>query len=111
MPDPSPISADQMRLVLDVSRLLVVTADLDLLLRRIAEAATSLLGAERASIFLHDPARHQLWTKVALGAGEIRVPDSAGVGGNVLKTNPPLNIHGAYADIRFNPNGDQKRGF
>ena len=45
----------QMKRVLDISRLLVVTADLDLLLRRIAEAAISLIGAERASIFLHTP--------------------------------------------------------
>ena len=73
MSEPSVISADQMRQVLDVSRLLVVTADLDLLLRRIAEAATSLLCAERASIFLHDSIHQSLTTKVALGAGSICV--------------------------------------
>src|SRR5438874_13540962 len=101
MSDPSAISADQMRLVLDVSRLLVVTADLDLLLRRIAEAATALLAAERASIFLHDAAHHQLWTKVALGVGEIRVPDSAGIVGHVFHANQPLNIPDAYADPRL----------
>jgi phosphoserine phosphatase len=111
MPDPAPISADQMRQVLDVSRLLVVTADLDLLLRRIAEAATSLLAAERASIFLHDPSRHQLWTKVALGAAEIRVPDSAGIVGFVFQSNKLLNIHDAYADSRFNREVDKKTGF
>ena len=59
-----------MRLVLDVSRLLVVTADLNMLLRRIAESAIALLGAERASIFLHDAPHKQLWTKVALGTKE-----------------------------------------
>src|SRR5438874_11078125 len=108
MSDPSAISADQMRLVLDVSRLLVVTADLDLLLPRIAEAATSLLGAERASIFLHDAAHHQLWTKIAMGAGEIRVPDSAGIVGHVFHANEPLNIPDAYADSRFNREVDRK---
>lgn len=111
MSEPSPISAEQMRHVLDVSRLLVVTADLDLLLRRIAEAATSLLGAERTSIFLHDPARHQLWTKIALGSGEIRVPDSAGIVGHVFKSNALLSIPDAYADVRFNRDVDKKTGF
>jgi phosphoserine phosphatase RsbU/P len=111
MSDSAAITSDQMRLVLDVSRLLVVTADLDLLLRRIAEAATSLLGAERASIFLHDPLHHQLWTKIALGAGEIRVPESAGIVGHVFKTNEPLNIPDAYADCRFNRQIDLTTGF
>src|SRR2546421_11766430 len=111
MPDAVPISADQMRQVLDVSRLLVVTADLDLLLRRIAEAATSLLGAERASIFLHDEPHHQLWTKIALGAREIRIPDSAGIAGSVFHSNKLLNIPDAYADARFNREVDKKTGF
>src|SRR5258706_7759707 len=111
MPDPSAISADQMRHVLDVSRVLVVTADLDMLLRRIAEAATSLLCAERASIFLHDDVRMQLWTKIALGAGEIRVPDSAGIVGHVFHANQLLNIRDAYADSRFNREVDRKTGF
>ena len=112
MPDATTaISAEQMRHVLDVSRLLVVTADLDMLLRRIAEAATSLLCAERASIFLHDDVRKQLWTKIALGAGEIRVPDSAGIVGHVFHANQLLNIPDAYADSRFNREVDRKTGF
>lgn len=111
MTNAAAITADQMRLVLDVSRLLVVTADLDLLLRRIAEAATSMLGAERASIFLHDPLHHQLWTKIALGAGEIRVPESAGIVGHVFQTNKLLNIPDAYADPRFNRQIDLSTGF
>jgi phosphoserine phosphatase len=111
MSENAAITAEQMRLVLDVSRLLVVTADLDLLLRRIAEAATSLLAAERASIFLHDPVRHELTTKVALGSGEIRIPEFAGIAGHVLKTNKLLNIPDAYADHRFNRDVDKKTGF
>ena len=111
MPDPSPITADQMRQVLDVSRLLVVTADLDLLLRRIAEAATALLGAERSSIFLHDSPHQQLWTKVALGTKEIRVPDTAGIVGHVFHSNALLNIPDAYADTRFNREVDRRTGF
>ena len=111
MPITSPISADQMRHVLDVTRLLVVTADLDLLLRRIAEAATSLLGAERASIFLHDKPHKQLWTKIALGAKEIRIPDTAGIAGSVFQSNRLLNIPDAYSDTRFNREVDKRTGF
>lgn len=111
MPESSAISAEQMRHVLGVSRLLAVTADIDTLLRRIAEAATSLLSAERASIFVHDPATHELWTRIALGANEIRVPEHAGIVGHVFKVNQALNIPDAYADSRFNREIDRKIGF
>src|SRR6266542_2511625 len=68
------LSPDQLKQVLDVSRMLAVTTDLDALLTRIAEAVTAMLGCERASIFLHDPKTTELWTKVALQAKEIRIP-------------------------------------
>jgi phosphoserine phosphatase RsbU/P len=105
------ISAEKMRQVLEVSRLLAVTADLDKLLMEIAKAAQALLGAERASIFLHDPGTDQLWTKVALGASEIRVPASAGIVGSVFRSKTPLNIPDAYADPRFNRDVDKRTGY
>jgi sigma-B regulation protein RsbU (phosphoserine phosphatase) len=111
MPTSSSITTEQMRLVLEVSRQLTVTADLDLLLRRMAEAATSLLGAERASIFVHDREKRELWTKIALGSGEIRVPDYAGIVGHVFQTDELLNIPDAYADSRFNKEIDRKSGY
>ena len=105
------ISPEQMKLVLDVSRLLTVTADLDALLIRIAEAATSLLCAERASIFLHDGTTNELWTTVALGAKEIRVPCTAGIVGHVFQTNALLSVPRPYEDARFNRDVDRKTGF
>ena len=60
------VSESQIRMVLDISRMLAVPTDLDPLLFRIAEASTELLNCERASIFLHDPRTGELWTKVAL---------------------------------------------
>jgi phosphoserine phosphatase len=105
------ISADRMREVLEVSRLLAVTADLDHLLSEIAKATQTLLVAERASIFLYDPSADELWTKVALGADQIRVPASAGIVGHVFRTNQLLNIPDAYADGRFNREVDRRTGF
>src|SRR5215213_10165156 len=106
----SGISAGQMGLVLDVSRMLAVTADLDLLLRRIAEAVTALLNCERASIFLHDAAKKELWTKVALGREEIRMPTGAGIVGHVFHSNRPLHVPRPYDDPRFNRDPDLRTG-
>lgn len=111
-PTPGPaLSAGQLGLVLDVSRMLAVTADLDLLLRRIAEAVTALLDCDRASIFLHDAAKDELWTKVALGREEIRMPSGAGIVGHVFHANQPIHVPRPYNDPRFNREPDRRSGF
>lgn len=107
----TPISTDQMKLVLDVASLLAMTADLDALLTRICTAATSLVSCERASIFLHDPKTDELWTKVALGAKEIRVPSTAGIVGHVFQSNETLLVAEPYQDARFNREVDKRNGF
>ena len=106
------ISADQFRQLLGVSRLLAVTTELDPLLVRLAEAATDLLGCERASIFVHDAAAGQLWTTVALKAGRpIRVPVNRGIVGVAFRENKIINCAEAYKDLRFDPASDQASGF
>jgi sigma-B regulation protein RsbU (phosphoserine phosphatase) len=105
------ISDSQMRMVLDVSRLLAVTTDIDELLCRIAQAATVLLGCERASIFLHDPRTNELWTKVALKSGEIRIPAHTGIAGHCFSTAEIICVHNPYHDPRFNPEPDRNSGF
>ena len=105
------VSAEQMKLVLDVSRMLAVTTDLDALLIRIAEAACDLLACERASIWIHDPATDQLWTKVALGSNEIRVASSAGIVGATFSSNHVQHVPSPYDDPRFNPANDRRTGF
>ena len=111
MPHASTISVDQMKQVLDVSRLLTVTSDLDLLLRRIAEAACRLLACERASIFLHDPRRQELWSRIALESEEIRFPCGAGIAGHAFTTKQLLHVSQPYRDTRFNPEPDRLNGF
>ncbi len=111
MSDQPAIPAQQMRLVLEVSRQLAVTTQLDPLLELICRSANSLLEAERCSIFLYDRTRDELWTKVAMGASEIRVPAGAGIVGLVFRSQEIVNIPDAYADDRFNRSVDQKTGF
>jgi sigma-B regulation protein RsbU (phosphoserine phosphatase) len=104
-------SAEQMHMVLAVSRLLAVPMELDLLLQYVAEICTDMLGCERASIFLHDPEAQQLWTKVALNSAEIRVPQSAGIVGHAFSTNALVLVDDPYGDPRFNQELDRRNGF
>ena len=105
------LTAAQMQHVLDVTRLLVVTTELDPLLKRIAEAAVSVLGAERASIFLHDPQADELVTTVAMGSQTIRVPANRGIVGAAFASGQVVHVPDAYADERFNREVDRATGF
>src|SRR5687768_6309877 len=105
------ISEEQLRMVLDVSRLLAVPTDFDELLCRIAQAATVLLACERASIFLHDPRTGELWTKVALQSSEIRIPSNKGIAGHCFSNAKVICVDDPYHDPRFNPEPARRSGF
>lgn len=108
----APVSAGHFRQILEVSRMLAVTTELDALLVRIAEAACALLECERTSIFVHDAKTDELVTRVALqSALEIRVPSSAGIVGSAFKSNRVLHVGKPYEDPRFNPEVDKRTGF
>jgi phosphoserine phosphatase len=100
-----------MRDLLEVSRELAVTSDLEHLLPLICRAAASILHADRTSFFLHDEGANQLWTKVAMGAQEIRVPATAGIVGLVFQSRQMLVIPDAYSDDRFNRSVDLRTGY
>jgi transcriptional regulator with GAF, ATPase, and Fis domain len=70
------------------------TQEMEKLLSQMAEASTRLLGADRASIFLWDKTTRTLVGRPALGieGGELRVPDDAGVVGEVLRTGQPQRV-------------------
>ena len=83
------------------------------LIERVLEQMTGLLGADRASLYLVDKQRQELWTKVAQGMGvqEIRVPMASGIAGHVARTGQAKNVADAYQDPLFNQEIDQKTGY
>jgi phosphoserine phosphatase len=109
---PASISDIHFRQILDVSRLLAITTQIDELLPRIAQSATALLDCERASIFLHDAKTDELCTRVALeSTSEIRVPANAGIVGHAFGHNAVVHVARPYDDPRFNPEPDRRSGF
>ncbi len=73
--------------------------------------ARNLLDADRCTLFLLDAERGELWSKVAEGSKEIRVPVTKGIAGHVVTTGELLNIKDAYQDSRFNPEIDKRTGY
>ncbi len=101
------------RVLLDVMSALVEERDLDVLLQKITQKATEVMGADRSTLFLVDQDRGELWSKVAEGeaANVIRVPLGRGIVGYVASTGEPLNIRDAYRDARFNQDVDRRTGY
>ncbi len=99
--------------VIEVGSQLSAARDVDALLRTVMDRLTGLLGAEAATLFMHDTRTNELWSRVLKGASikEIRLPMSAGIAGHVFGTGKTLLLGDAYADVRFNPDVDRQSGF
>jgi transcriptional regulator with GAF, ATPase, and Fis domain len=83
------------------------------LLEQMAEAATKLLEADRASIFLWDRHTHTLVGRPALGIqeGELRIPDDAGVVGQVVQTGRPKRVDESVDPGQIDHEVDAKLGY
>jgi len=86
--------------------------DLGALLDLIARESISLLECDRASIFLLDRERLELWSKVALGSDEIlRFDARLGIAGAAALTGKSVNVTDAYSDPRFYNAIDDMTGY
>ncbi|KAJ9451162.1 Adenylate cyclase 1 [Diplonema papillatum] len=102
---------NQVDVLLDVARRLSSELEVKSLIRTIMQVSRGLLDADRSTLFLVDKEKDQLWSSVADGTSEIRIPRTAGIAGAVASAGTPLNIPDAYADRRFNPETDKKTGY
>jgi phosphoserine phosphatase len=97
--------------VLEVSRDLTSTTELTPLLQKVEKAALAVLECERATVFIYDKDKNELYSRMATGTGEIRFSADRGIAGEVVRTGEVINVPDAYADARFNPEIDKKTGF
>jgi phosphoserine phosphatase len=97
--------------VLDISRRLAVTPELDTLLAAISESARAVLGCERVSVFLHDPHADELYVRLGTDIRGVRFPADRGIAGSAFKSGDVITVPDAYADPRFNPAVDRETGY
>ncbi len=96
----------RMEAILEIAGQWNKTHEVEPLLVHMAEAATRLLAADRASIFLWDRANHTLVGRPALGipGGELRIPDDRGVVGQVIQSGEPRRV-----DVAIEPQAIDRR--
>lgn len=105
--------AERFRALIEVGTGLSLARDVDSLLQAVMARLTSLLGAEAATLYMHDPENKQLWSRVMRGASlkDIRLADDDGIAGHVFTSRDTLMLADAYDDPRFNPEIDRQSGF
>ena len=111
--DAAAAQRDALRRLHDAVAALPRVADVPTLLDRLARAACDLLDCERATIFIHDPARGELVGRPALGVegGVLRVRDDAGVVGAVMRSGEPVTQNDAPGDPRVARDVDAATGY
>ena len=78
------------------------------LLQQLAECVCDLLDCDRATVFVHHPDRRELVGAPALGVdgGTLRIPDEAGIVGDVFASGRSERIADAARDPRFHKQTD-----
>ena len=104
---------NRLQRLIEASKIINSTLDLDELLELILNAATQSLQADRGTLYLVDSIKKELWSKVHQGTDmvEIRLPIGKGLAGFVAETGETVIIPDTYADSRFNPEIDKRTGY
>jgi len=107
------VSRQQEMKFLDLLADITSEFELGAMLSKIVREAATMLRADRATLFLNDEKKNELFSRVAMGdsVGEIRLPNHLGIAGAVFTSGQTVNIPYAYADLRFNPSFDKKTGY
>ena len=104
---------ERLQATLEIASSMAGERESEPLLELIANEATRLLNCDRASIFVWEREHRELVARPALGVegGTLRVPEKAGLVGEVIRTGTSIRIDDAYADSRFNQEVDKKSGY
>ena len=71
---------------------------LDQVLMLMADMGKQIVVSDRCTVWLLDEQRNELWSKVAHGVNELRIPLGAGLAGHSIRTGEPIFIDDAYTN-------------
>ncbi|QHW30608.1 HD domain-containing protein [Paenibacillus rhizovicinus] len=123
MLEPIPINADEapapqertpeelLRIIFDYTAKISGERSIKNVLLLMADMGREMILADRCTVWLIDHAKQELFTTIAHGVNEIRVPLGTGFVGHSIETGECLLIDDAYADIRHNVDNDQRTGY
>ena len=106
------LTPEQMlRIIFDYTAKIANERNLHNVLVLMANMGREMILADRCTVWLIDNKRGELFTTVAHGVSEIRVPLGSGFVGHSIALGQPLLIEDAYQDPRHNAENDRKTGY
>lgn len=90
-----------LKLIFDYTAKIANTNDIDKVLMYMADMGREMIVADRCTVWLLDKERNELWTRVAHGVDEIRIPADNGLVGHAIKTEQAIFIDDAYANEEY----------
>jgi signal transduction histidine kinase len=104
----------QLEALLQLQQELALESNVDRVLGRIVDTAKAMLDCERATLYVIDQGKNELWSRVLKESEltEIRLPlDGRSLAADVARTGRLLRIDAPYEDTRFDPSVDARSGF
>ena len=101
------------KLLLKISNDLALTDNLEDALDSLVNITSSVIGSERATVFINDEFTQELFSIVAQGnlKREIRFMNNKGIAGWSFSNNKGVIVDDAYKDDRFNKTIDMRTGY
>ncbi|MEK7818927.1 MAG: ATP-binding protein [Bacteroidota bacterium] len=113
MPHTNITDREKLLKLIEASKILNSSLNLDELLNIIVDTAVNLIDCERGTLFLIDELAGEIWSKTIRGGEmiEIRLKLGVGISGTVAKSGETILIDDAYSDSRFNQEIDKQSGY
>lgn len=92
---------EMLRVIFDYAAKIANERRLDRLLMLMADMGREMIVSDRCTVWLIDHHKNELYTTVAHGAPQLRMPISAGLVGHAVSTGEPIFIDDAYTNIPF----------
>ncbi len=103
----------KLSVLFEISKTINAKTNLDDLLNNIIKLSANAFDCERATVFILDKDKKELWSKVGTGLErkEIRLKMNRGIAGEVVAKGEPLMIEDAYTYPKFVKEIDVSTGF
>lgn len=92
---------EMLRVIFDYASKIANERILDNVLMLMADMGREMIVSDRCTVWLLDTQKNELWSKVAHGLDEIRIPSSAGLVGYAVTNDQAVFIHDAYTNEEY----------
>lgn len=92
---------EMLRVIFGYTAKIANERNLNRVLMHMADMGREMIMADRCTVWLLDKASNELWTRVAHGINELRIPYGAGLAGHAVKTGKPILVDDAYTNEEY----------